>query len=286
MSTRVRMWSNRTAISALPSRNSTSPMITRLMPAGGHVQQRQEDPEEQERGTEVTLDDHDAESDRPHRDHRCEIRQGRQAQRPDPGVLLHEQRPVLRQIARQEDDEDDLEQLRRLAGERADLERQPLAVDLGAEHEGEEQQPDPGRRPGVLVAPQPAVGADDDPERRGHGQRAQQPDELDLGEAQASSRRTSGSRDPGASAASGAATRHRASPRSAGGSGRSAARRGPGRDVRRAGRPRRSRGRARRTARTGRRRWPPARRSRRQGPARPGRAGGAPATGAAGGSAQ
>ena len=42
-----------------------------------------------------------------------------------------EQRPVLRQVAGQEDDEDDLEELRRLAAERPDLEGQALAVDLG-----------------------------------------------------------------------------------------------------------------------------------------------------------
>ena len=66
--------------------------------------------------------------------------------------------------------------------ERADLERQPLAVDHRPEHEREQQQTDPGRRPGVLVAAQPAVRADDDPERRRHRDRDQQPDELDLGQ--------------------------------------------------------------------------------------------------------
>ena len=48
--------------------------------------------------------------------------------------------------------------------------------------ERQEQQPDAGRRPGVLVAAQPAVGADHDAEGRGDGERQQQPDELDLGE--------------------------------------------------------------------------------------------------------
>ena len=52
---------------------------------------------------------------------------------PDPRVLLDQQRPVLGQVAGQEDDEDDLEQLRRLAAERPELEGQALAVDLGAE---------------------------------------------------------------------------------------------------------------------------------------------------------
>ena len=141
-------------------------------PAGGDVEQRQEDAEEQQRRAEVALDDHDAEGDRPHRDHRGEVRQRRQPQRPEPRVLLHQQRPVLRQVAGQEDDEDDLEQLGRLAAERSELEGQALAVDLRAEDEGQQQQPDADRRPGVLVAAQPAVGADDDAERRRHGERA------------------------------------------------------------------------------------------------------------------
>ncbi len=140
-------------------------------PAGRDVEQRQEDAEEQQRRPEVALDDDDAEGDRPHRDHRREVRQRRQPQRPEPRVLLDRAAPVLRQVAGQEDDEDDLEQLRRLAAERAELEGQALAVDLRAEHERQQQQADPDRRPGVLVAAQPAVGADDDPERRRDGER-------------------------------------------------------------------------------------------------------------------
>jgi hypothetical protein len=68
---------------------------------------------------------------------------GRHAQRPQPRVLLHQQRPVLGQVAGQEDDQDDLEQLGRLAAERPELEGQALAVDLGAEDEREQQQPTP-----------------------------------------------------------------------------------------------------------------------------------------------
>ena len=101
---------------------------------------------------------------------------------PTPGVLLDEELAVLGQVARQEDDEDDLEELGRLAAQRPELEGQPLAVDLGAEDERQQQQADPDRRPRVLVAPQPAIGADDDAERRGDDERAQEPDELDLGE--------------------------------------------------------------------------------------------------------
>ena len=45
---------------------------------------------------------------------------GGRRERPEPRVLLDEQRPVLGQVAREEHDEDDLQQLRRLAAERAD----------------------------------------------------------------------------------------------------------------------------------------------------------------------
>ncbi len=132
-------------------------MIDQADPAGRGIQQGQEDREEQEGRTEIALDDHDAERDRPHHDHRREVWQRREPQGSDSGVLLDQQRPVLRQVAGQEDDQDDLEQLGRLAGDRPQLERQALAVDIGAEGECQEQQPDAGRSPGVLVAAQPAV---------------------------------------------------------------------------------------------------------------------------------
>ena len=54
-------------------------------PAGRDVEQRQEHGEEEERRAEVALDDDDAEGDRPHRDHRGEVRQRRQPDRPDLG---------------------------------------------------------------------------------------------------------------------------------------------------------------------------------------------------------
>ena len=144
------------------ARNRTEADDDEADPTGRGIGQGQEHGEEQQRRAEVALDDDDAEGDGPHRDHRREVRQRRQAQRPDPRVLLDEQRPVLGQVAGQEDDEDDLQQLRRLAAERADAQGQPLAADLRAEHEGQQQQGDADGRPRVLVAAQPAVRADDD----------------------------------------------------------------------------------------------------------------------------
>ena len=153
-------------------------------PAGGDIEHRQEDPEEQQRGAEILLDDDDHEGDRPHRDHRRQIRDGRQPQRTDACVLLDQQRSVLRQVAGKEDDQDHLEQLGRLAAERPELDRQALPIDLRAEHEGQQQQPDADGGPCVLVATQPAIRADDDRECRQHGQRDEQPRQLDLGQAE------------------------------------------------------------------------------------------------------
>ena len=130
------------------------------------VQQQQEHREEQQRGAEVALDHDDAEGDRPHRGHRQQIRDRRQAQRPDRGRLLDQQRPVLGQVARQEHDQDDLEQLGWLAAQRADVQREPRAVRLAAEDEDEQQQRDPDGRPRVLVHAQPVVGAHGDREDR------------------------------------------------------------------------------------------------------------------------
>ena len=153
-------------------------------PAGRHVEHREEDGEEQERRAEVPLHDDDPEGDRPHRDHRGEVRDRRQADRPDPRALVGEQGAVLRQVRRQEHDEDHLQQLRRLAGQRPDGQRQPRAVDVAAEHEGQQQQGDARGRPRVLVGPQPGVRADHQREHRDHGQREEQPAELQLAEAE------------------------------------------------------------------------------------------------------
>ena len=186
-------WSEQTlAMSALPSEEQDEADDDEADPAGRGVDERQEDGEEQEGRAEVALDDDDAERDRPHRDHRGEVRQRRQAERPEPGVLLDEQRPVLRQVAGQEDDEDDLEQLRRLAAERPD------AGGSAAGRRSPSRRRTPGaggrcRPPPTCTCSgaasrrsgrrSPRVVGDSDPEH--------QPDELDLRRARASCRRTS-----------------------------------------------------------------------------------------------
>ncbi len=109
---------------------------------------------------------------------------GGRRDRPDPGRFLDQQRAVLGEVAREEHDEDHLQQLGRLAADRAERERQALAVDLGPEHERQQQERDAGGRPGVLVEPQPAIGADDDRERGRDADRQDEPDELDVGQAE------------------------------------------------------------------------------------------------------
>ena len=132
----------------------------RTSPRRRHVEEDQEDGEEEERRAQVALDDDDREGDGPHRDHRREVRQGRQPERPHPRGLLDEEGPVLRQVAGQEDDQDHLQELRRLAAERPDGEGQALAVDLAPGNEGEQQEPHAEGRPRVLVEAQPGVAPD------------------------------------------------------------------------------------------------------------------------------
>jgi hypothetical protein len=150
-----------------------------ITPAGRRdVQKEEEDGEEQEGRAEVSLDDDDTESDRPHRGHRQEVRHRWQAQRADSRRLLNEQGPVLGQVAGEEDDEDDLEKLRRLTAERADVESQAGAVRLAPENERQKEERHAGCGPAVLVEPQPGVGSDHDRKGRQHDDRDQQPHEL------------------------------------------------------------------------------------------------------------
>ena len=151
-------------------------------PPGRDVEEGQEDREEQQRRPEIPLHDDDAQGDRPHGAHRRQVRERRQAEGPEPGALLRQERPVLGQVPRQEHHQDHLEQLRRLPCDRPDREREAGAVGLAAEHEGQQQQPDPDRRPGVLVGPQPPVRADCEGEGADDPHRDQQPNQLELAE--------------------------------------------------------------------------------------------------------
>ena len=93
-------------------------MTTKDARAVATYKQEQEHREEQQGRPEVLLDDHDRQGDGPHGDHRGEVRQGREAERPDLRRFLDEERAILRQVPRQEDDQQDLDELGRLAAHR------------------------------------------------------------------------------------------------------------------------------------------------------------------------
>ena len=150
---------------------------------GRHVKEQQEDEEEEERGTQVALEHHDPEGNGDHTHHRRQVGNRRQAQGPDPRVLFHEKRPEFGQIARQEHDNDDLQQFRRLPAERAEPEDQTCAVHILAPDEREDEERDANRRPGVLVQAQPGIRADHDCEDRDDCHGEQEPQELNLAEA-------------------------------------------------------------------------------------------------------
>ena len=95
---------------------------------------------------------------------------GGRLERPDARAAARKQSAILSQIAGQEDDQDDLEQLRWLACERPDAQRQARPAGHLAKYEHEQQQGYAGGGPGVLVAAQPAVAADEDGGRGQHGQ--------------------------------------------------------------------------------------------------------------------
>ena len=166
------------------------------------------------------------------------------------------------------------------------VERQARAVDVRPEHEGEQEQADADRRPGVLVAAQPAIRADDDRERRATIATAEdQPDELDLGEPELRPEERLDDevlRQPLHQQQGDAAEQRR---RPAAGSGPSAGRPAPGPQVRaEQGREVDGEATAVGEAESVRRRSPRATRCRRPARARRARAGAPPATAAAAGS--
>ena len=82
------------------------------------------------------------------------------------------------EIAGEEDDEDHLQQLRRLAGDGPDRERQAGAVHVVPEHERQQEQHHARRGPRVLVAAQPDVAADGDGQHGDDRQPDHEPDQL------------------------------------------------------------------------------------------------------------
>ncbi len=150
----------------------------------GDVQEGEEDGVEQEGRAQVPLDDDHAHPERDHREHRCEVLERREADRAEPGPLGREERPVLREVSREEDDEDHLQELGRLAAERADDERQARAALVHPEDERESEEPEPGEGPRVLVHAEPRVGPDHDREHAHDREAEAEPEGLQLREAE------------------------------------------------------------------------------------------------------
>ena len=185
-------------------------------PRGG-IDHRQEDEEEQQRGAQVALDDDDGQGNAPHRQHRQQERQWRQLEWTDACVGRDQQPAVLGEVAGQEYDQDDFQQLGRLATERADAQRQARAAHDIAKDKHEQQQADAGGCPRVLVPAQPTVAAHEHGHQAENGEADHQPDHLQRRQRQqraaqalavrSCGRRSISSRDrPPSSAAAGSST--------------------------------------------------------------------------------
>ena len=151
---------------------------------GRDVQHHQEETEEQQRRTEVTLEHEDAEADQPHGEDRPEVASAGEVDPCEPPTGQGQRVPVQDQVAGEEDHQADLGDLTGLEAERPDVDPDPGAVDRRAQerHQREEQQDDRGEPEGVGERLEPPVVADDhedaDEQRDADGH----PDQLVLGE--------------------------------------------------------------------------------------------------------
>ena len=127
---------------------------------------------------EVVEADDDQHHRREQREHRQEVRQWRDRQEADPQPRAGQERARLGQVAGDEDDEHDLQELAGLHADRPEADPQPRAVHLVADDEGRDQQEDPDRGPRVLVVAQDAVVAQADRDRQHRGQPDAEPEQL------------------------------------------------------------------------------------------------------------
>ena len=127
-------------------------------PPGRDVEHREEDPEVEERASEVVGDDDDEHRGAPDRDERADVLE----------PALREGLPLLAQVAREEEDQADLRELARLELQRADADPQTDAVHALADsrHRREEQQPDGGDAEEVAVRLEDPVVVAEHDERR------------------------------------------------------------------------------------------------------------------------
>ncbi len=152
-------------------------------PAGafrGDVEHHQEEPEEQQRGAQVALEDQHAEADQPHRQHRPQVAAAGQVDAEHPSSGQGQRVTVQHEVAGEEEHQQDLGQLTGLEAERAEPDPDPGAVDGGAEHRQQRHhQQHQGRETrGVGEGLQSAVVAHHDQDEDEQDRAQRHPDQL------------------------------------------------------------------------------------------------------------
>ena len=147
-------------------------------PVGGHVEQRQEAAEVHQRRAEVADEDEHEHRRAPDHEQRPEVLELRHGDRPQLAAL-DEHLARVAQVGRQEDDDRDLPELRRLEGDGPELDAEVGAVDLLADpgHARQQQQQQAGERDRVAVALEHAEVA----QQQDRAREQDQPDDEPLG---------------------------------------------------------------------------------------------------------
>ena len=141
-------------------------MITNESPAGRHVDQRQEGPEEHHRAAQVADEDQQDHRRAPDHQQWPEVLERRQHEAHELPSADHQHLPALVQVAGEEDDDADLRQLSGLEGDRPEVDREVGVVDGVPQEARQNQQDDPGERDQVAVALEGLVVAQEDDGRR------------------------------------------------------------------------------------------------------------------------
>ena len=143
------------------------------VPAGGDVDHREVDPEEQERRPQVVHHGQHAERDAGHERERPQVARRREADPEDRAVRHRQHLAPVAQVAREEHDEQELRELAGLHLDAAEPKPQLRAVDGRPDDHRDEEQADRGGREQVRVGLEPAVVAD----QEDHAQESQQADD-------------------------------------------------------------------------------------------------------------
>ena len=149
-------------------------------PVSGHVQDDDEQAEQQHRGTQVLLEDQDADAHAPHDEQGAQVAGARQAHPQHLAARQGQVVPVGHQVGGEEDRQQHLGQLGRLEAHRADPDPDAGAVDALADprDEGKDEEDQAGPHGPPVPASQAPVVAQQE-ERDGEEDDAQQrPDQL------------------------------------------------------------------------------------------------------------